>query len=74
MAWVDKVDSHVNKEGGMFRDEAVRGWVSTLDQFADAKVNGVSGELKKVRDKWVSKAGWLVGRREVYHMDDDEEL
>ena len=70
MAWVDRVDSHVNKEGGMFGMEVVQGWERTLDGFAAAKIEGENGEFKAIRDKWVAKVGWLVGRRVVYAMED----
>jgi hypothetical protein len=69
-AWVDRVDEVVNRQAGMFSGEVARGWDKTLDEFAD---KGGSG-MKEIRDKWVAKVGWLVGRRIVVNMDEDEEL
>lgn len=74
IAWVDRVDVFVNNEGGMFGGETVKGWAKDLDRFADAKVGGDGWEsMREVRDKWVSKVGWLVGRRLISRMDDMEE-
>lgn len=61
-AWTDRVDQVVNREGGMFGIEAVRSWERALDEMAQAKGNGVE-VLREVRDRWVSKVGWLVGRQ-----------
>lgn len=58
----------------MFGGETVKGWAKDLDRFADAKVGGDGWEsMREVRDKWVSKVGWLVGRRLISRMDDMEE-
>lgn len=76
LAWVGRVDAVVNTEGGMFRDETVRGWERGLDEFAEAN-KGVDGwvGMKEVRDRWVAQVGWLVGRRAVVGgMDMEEEL
>jgi hypothetical protein len=69
-AWVDRVDEVVNRQAGMFSGEVARGWERTLDEFAD---KGGSG-MKDIRDRWVAKVGWLVGRRVMVNMDEDEEL
>ncbi|KAF8587312.1 hypothetical protein K439DRAFT_1652317 [Ramaria rubella] len=69
-AWVDRVDEVVNKQGGMFSGEVARGWERSLDDFADRG----GSEMKEVRDIWVTKVGWLVSRRAVFKMDEDEEL
>ena len=69
-AWVDRVDEVVNRQGGMFSGEVARGWDRSLDEFAD---KGGSG-MKDIRDKWVTKVGWLVGRRTVVNMEADDEL
>ena len=63
-AWVDRVDRVVNREGGMFGQDVVRSWERGLDDFASAatRANG-SHPLKEVRDRWVAKVGWLVGRQ-----------
>ncbi|TDL28519.1 hypothetical protein BD410DRAFT_834600 [Rickenella mellea] len=79
MAWVDRVDAHLNRDGGMFGMEVARGWARVLDEYAEAKISGTTpsteGGLRAVRDKWILKVGWLVGRRPESHaMDDDEEL
>ena len=63
-AWVDRVDQAVNREGGMFGQEAVRSWERGLDEFAQAKGSGLDA-LRDVRDQWVSKVGWLVGRQQM---------
>lgn len=60
-AWVEHVSDIVNKQGGMFGNEAVRGWERALDQFSEAKGHGLEG-LRDVRDRWVAQVGWLVGR------------
>jgi hypothetical protein len=60
----------------MFGGETVKGWEKGLDEFADAKgVEAVPGWqcMKEVRERWVGKVGWLVGRRAV-EMDMEEEL
>lgn len=63
MAWTDKVDEVVNRQAGMFGSETVRSWERGLDNFADSKVSEVSSFMRAVRDRWVSKVGWLVGRQ-----------
>lgn len=63
-AWVDRVDQVVNHEGGMFGQEAVRGWERGLDDLAQAKGNGLE-VMREVRDRWVSRVGWLVGRQQM---------
>jgi hypothetical protein len=60
--WVDKVDELVNKQGGMFGSETVRSWERELDEMAAADAPAVSNEMRTIRDSWVSKVGWLVGR------------
>ncbi|KAA1468700.1 hypothetical protein DENSPDRAFT_834104 [Dentipellis sp. KUC8613] len=60
-AWIDRVDEIVNRQGGMFGGETVRGWERSLDEFAEAKGHGTEA-LREVRDQWVAKVGWLVGR------------
>ena len=61
-AWVDHVDEHVNRQGGMFGRETVASWERGLDEFAQAKDHGME-MMKGIRDRWVSKVGWLVGRQ-----------
>ena len=63
-AWVDRVDEVVNREGGMFGQETVRTWERGLDDLAEAKGHGLEA-LRDVRDRWVSKVGWLVGRQQM---------
>lgn len=63
-AWVDCVDNAVNREGGMFGQEVVRSWERGLDEFAQSKGNGLE-ELRVIRDQWVLKVGWLVGRQQM---------
>ena len=61
---MDRVDRVVNREGGMFGQDVVRSWERGLDDFASAatRANGLH-PLKEVRDRWVAKVGWLVGRQ-----------
>ncbi|KAH9487017.1 hypothetical protein JR316_0001083 [Psilocybe cubensis] len=69
--WVDKIDEVVNREGGMFGRETVTGWERALDAMVDAKAPGVSEEVMRgIRDSWVSKVGWLVGRSSSQRMDE----
>ncbi|KAF8527889.1 hypothetical protein BU17DRAFT_38594 [Hysterangium stoloniferum] len=69
-AWIDRVDEVLNREGGMFSGEVARGWDRSLDEFADKDAS----VMKEIRDMWVTKVGWLVGRRTIVNMDEDEEL
>lgn len=61
-AWVNRVDEVVNRQHGMFGKEVVESWERGLDEFAQAKGNGLEA-MQAVRDQWVSKVGWLVGRQ-----------
>lgn len=61
-AWVDQLDQVVNRQAGMFGGETVKGWERTLDELAEAKGNGLE-VFRGIRDTWVSKVGWLVGRQ-----------
>jgi hypothetical protein len=67
--WVEHVDEVVNRRAGMFGEETVRGWERVLDEFADVKGNGLEA-LREVRDRWVAKVGWLVGRVGQTMMED----
>ncbi|KAH7928551.1 hypothetical protein BV22DRAFT_1058846 [Leucogyrophana mollusca] len=69
-AWLDKIDEVVNREGGMFGSETVRGWEKGLDEFADAKGPEGWNVMREVRDQWVSKVGWLVGRSVLHPMEE----
>lgn len=66
VAWVDRLDQVVNGEGGMFGGETVRSWEKTLDEFAEARGPEGWGVMREVRDRWVAKVGWLVGRNVVH--------
>lgn len=65
MAWVSRVDELL-KQGGMFGSGVAESWIEALDRYAGAKIEGVDDNVKyglrSVRDRWVSVAGWLVGR------------
>ncbi|KAH7883511.1 hypothetical protein F5I97DRAFT_1958330 [Phlebopus sp. FC_14] len=63
MGWVERIDEVVNREGGMFGGENVRIWEKTLDEFA-----GSTAEMGRVRDRWVARVGWLVGRNVLHSM------
>jgi len=67
--WVERVDQVVNRQAGMFGEETVRGWERVLDEFADVKKNGLE-TLREIRDSWISKVGWLVGRVGQTMMED----
>ncbi|KAF6766141.1 hypothetical protein DFP72DRAFT_865709 [Ephemerocybe angulata] len=68
--WVDVIDNIVNKQGGMFGSEAVRGWEGVLDELANSRAVEVSTTMRPVRDKWVVKVGWLLGRQAPHAMDE----
>jgi hypothetical protein len=53
----------------MFGGETVRGWERVLDEFADVKGNGLEA-LREIRDSWIAKVGWLVGRVGQTMMED----
>jgi hypothetical protein len=61
-AWVNRVDDVVNREGGMFGSETVRSWERVLDELAERKEFEGANILRSIRDSWVSKVGWLIGR------------
>ncbi|THH09464.1 hypothetical protein EW145_g1982 [Phellinidium pouzarii] len=44
MAWVNRVDM-VLKQGGIFGSGVAQSWVEALDRYAEAKLQGVNGEL-----------------------------
>jgi len=67
--WVEHVDEVVNRQAGMFGQETVRGWERVLDEFADVKGNGLEA-LREIRDSWIAKVGWLVGRVGPTMMED----
>ncbi|KAJ6519739.1 hypothetical protein C8R45DRAFT_852916 [Mycena sanguinolenta] len=61
-AWVHKLDDTVNHQGGMFAGDVVRTWERGLDTFATSQGEGAD-VMRSVRDLWISKVGWLVGRQ-----------
>ncbi|CAE6432740.1 unnamed protein product [Rhizoctonia solani] len=75
-AWVDCLDVEVNQNGGMFSAEAVREWERSLDQLTkEGPPTGQIGNMQPVRDKWIEKVGWMVGRTVPSSMaEEDEEL
>ncbi|KAK0245577.1 hypothetical protein EDD85DRAFT_801520 [Armillaria nabsnona] len=68
-AWVDRVDAVVNREGGMFGSETVSTWARSLDDFAGSKDERCAAAMRSVRDTWVAKVGWLVGRTMQHAME-----
>lgn len=68
-AWILKVDEIVNRQGGMFGRETVQSWERGLDEMAHGKVEG-GNVMGNVRDMWVSKVGWLVGRMVHHEMEE----
>ncbi|KAG7450602.1 uncharacterized protein BT62DRAFT_927884 [Guyanagaster necrorhizus] len=69
-AWVDRVDIVVNREGGMFGSETVTTWARNLDDFAGSKDERCAAAMRLVRDTWVAKVGWLVGRTMQHAMEE----
>jgi hypothetical protein len=69
-SWVDNIDTIVNKEGRMFGSETVRGWERVLDELAGTRAVEISTAMRPVRDKWVAKVGWLLGRHAPQAMDE----
>ncbi|KAJ7783701.1 hypothetical protein DFH07DRAFT_873832 [Mycena maculata] len=61
-AWVDKLDVSLNQQGGMFPGDTVKSWERGMDAFAGARGEGAE-MMRSVRDLWISKVGWLVGRQ-----------
>ncbi|CAE7199112.1 unnamed protein product [Rhizoctonia solani] len=62
-AWIDCLDVEVNKNAGMFSAEAVREWERSLDELTkEGPSVGQVGNMQPVRDKWIEKVGWMVGR------------
>ncbi|KAG8856582.1 hypothetical protein FRB96_006342 [Tulasnella sp. 330] len=77
-AWIQKIDDDVNKWGGMYRDEVVKGWERGLDELLTAEESAVQQQnqpgvvsastggyigIKAIRNSWVQRVGWLIGRR-----------
>jgi len=71
VAWIDRIGEVVNHEGGMFGGETVRAWERTLDGFADARGPEGWNVMKDIRDRWVAKVGWLVGRNVLHPMEEE---
>jgi len=74
--WVRWVDDYVNNQGGMFGLAMLKGWESQLDEFAHIS-NPASlglGELRQVRDEWVTCLGCLVGRVSTSNSMEDDNL
>lgn len=62
-AWIDRLDVEVNQNGGMFSGEAVKEWERSLDELVkEGPVPGQTGNMQPIRDKWIEKVGWMVGR------------
>lgn len=79
-AWIDRLDIEVNQNGGMFSAEAVREWERSLDELTkEGPSAGQIGNMQPVRDKWIEKVGWMVGRTVPKDLgssmsEEDEEL
>lgn len=69
-AWIARIDGVVNQQGGMFGVDTVRSWEKGLDEFAEAKGPEGWQDMRKVRDQWVAKVGWLVGRNAPHLMEE----
>ncbi|KIJ21824.1 hypothetical protein PAXINDRAFT_165201 [Paxillus involutus ATCC 200175] len=70
-AWIDRIDEVVNREGGMFGGETVRTWEKTLDEFAETRGPEGWGVMREVRNRWVTKVGWLGGRNVLHPMEEE---
>ena len=66
-AWVSHLDEAVNRQARMFGGETVKTWERTLDELAETKGNELE-VFRRIRDTWVSKVGWLVGRQLEHRM------
>ncbi|KAG8691927.1 hypothetical protein FRC11_004856 [Ceratobasidium sp. 423] len=78
-AWVDCLDVEVNQNAGMFSAEAVREWERSLDELTKGGPSaGQIGNMQPIRDRWIEKVGWMVGRavrKDLGSMsEEDEEL
>ncbi|KAG7099129.1 hypothetical protein E1B28_001001 [Marasmius oreades] len=70
MAWVERVDVIVNREGGMFGRETVEIWERGLEELATGADTKICGEvLRNVRERWITKVGWLSGRTVQHAME-----
>ncbi|KAJ7125660.1 hypothetical protein C8R43DRAFT_1029839 [Mycena crocata] len=67
-AWVDKLDVSVNTDGKMFARDVVEAWERGLDTFADAQGAQGMDDMRSVRDLWISRVGWLVGRQPMQEL------
>ena len=71
-AWVDRVDAFL-KQGNMIRSSLAENWAETLDGYSEVKITGVDTEvetgLRDIRDRWVTAAGWLIGRSAPYRLE-----
>lgn len=94
-AWLNRIDGHVNRSGGMYGEEAARTWERGLEEMVaaedrdvkDGVVVALAGEsggpgtsagprpMRALRDAWVVKVGWLIGRNRTVQdgMDEDED-
>jgi hypothetical protein len=70
--WVERIDDHVNRRGGMFGSEMVRGWERGLDELTNAKALQIAEVMKEVRNVWVQRVGWLSGGSRSFQMMDDQ--
>jgi len=68
------VDDHVNNQAGMFGLATLKSWETELDEFANfpnIEMLGL-GELLQIRDTWITRLGFLVGRSQCHNRMDDE--
>ncbi|KAG9101070.1 hypothetical protein FRC07_010359 [Ceratobasidium sp. 392] len=75
--WVNRLDIEVNQNGGMFSGEAVKEWERSLDELTkEGPAPGQTGNMQPIRDKWIEKVGWMVGRtvpKGISNMADEED-
>jgi hypothetical protein len=60
MAWVDFIDSYVNRQGGMFASSEMSKWLRALDELVQARRHERLSFLKDVQTKLVGVLGVFV--------------
>ncbi|TFK30347.1 hypothetical protein FA15DRAFT_662291 [Coprinopsis marcescibilis] len=68
--WVNRIDEVVNGLARMFGSDTVKSWETALDEMAMSKVVEIATPMRQIRDRWIAKVGWLVGRSLPYAMEE----
>ncbi|KAH7104655.1 hypothetical protein BKA62DRAFT_692934 [Auriculariales sp. MPI-PUGE-AT-0066] len=61
-AWIEQLSLAVNQQGRMFAQSLVQDWVNRLDAFANHTHAALGQDMRAIRDMWVQRVGWLIGR------------